>query len=472
MIFSQLEYLFFFSAVFVAYWLCPNRFKVVLLLAASLLFYASWNVKYLGLIIFSACVDFFVAKGIDGHPQRRWRNGLLMVSLVTNLGVLGLFKYYGFFDDSVIALLSEVGLTVHLTTIQLLLPVGISFYTFQSMSYTIDVWRGDRRAEGSLVHFTTYVAFFPQLVAGPIVRVGELMPQLKKPPGFSTEKFKLGGKLFFWGLLKKNVFADLVAVKCVDVIFANPGQFDTLTLWLGALAYSLQIYADFSGYTDMARGSALMLGFELPENFRTPYLSKSLTEFWRRWHISLSFWLRDYLYISLGGNRGGQFKTYRNLFYTMVLGGLWHGAAWTFVIWGILHGVGLMVHRGWSAHTREWRRLNDFRGTVLYRAASMICTFLFVCLCFVIFRTPTLSDASAYLGGLLFPQSGIQQLHPVAIGLITVFVVGSLVGSRVSVSTLYSKLPWWLRSVGYCMAFLILLLLTPQSAVPFVYFQF
>ncbi len=472
MIFSQLEYLFFFGAIFVAYWLCPRRAKVPVLLASSLVFYASWNVKYLGLILFSACIDYFVARAIDGERSKRRRDGLLWVSMVTNLGILGLFKYFGFFSESVGSLLSVLGVAVHMPTLNLLLPVGISFYTFQSMSYTVDVWRGERESESSLMHFTTYVAFFPQLVAGPIVRIGELMPQLKAPPDFSISQFKSGGKLFFWGLIKKNVFADLVAVKCVDIVFANPGQFDTSTLWLGAFAYSLQIYADFSGYTDMARGSALMLGFELPENFRTPYLSKSLTEFWRRWHISLSFWLRDYLYISLGGNRGSQFKTYRNLMYTMLLGGLWHGAAWTFVIWGALHGGGLMLHRWWLAVTSSHDQLAVWRTQLWYRALAMSITFTFVCLCFVIFRTTTLDDALAYLGGLLTLQSGSHQLHPVAVGLVLLFALGSLIGTRIDVEEMYASTPWWLRSVGYVVALLLLLLLTPTSAVPFVYFQF
>ena len=472
MIFSQLEYLFFFSFVFVSYWLSPRQFKVPLLLIASLLFYASWNFRYLGLILFSAGVDFFVARRIEGETRQSRRNALLWVSLVTNLGVLGLFKYYGFFSQSVADLLGSLGVAAHLPTLNLLLPVGISFYTFQSMSYTIDVWRGQRPAETSLVHFTTYVAFFPQLVAGPIVRVSELMPQLKSPPNFCVSKFKRGGKLFFWGLIKKNIFADLVAVKCVDVVFSNPSQFDGATLLLGALAYSLQIYADFSGYTDMARGSALMLGFELPENFRTPYLSRSLTEFWRRWHISLSFWLRDYLYIALGGNRGSTGKTYRNLMYTMLLGGLWHGAAWTFVIWGALHGGGLMAHRWWSSRTQNHEVLGRLRTTKWYNAFAMFATFIFVCLCFVIFRTTTLGHAIDYLQGLMTFQDGIRQLHPVALGLIFIFGAGTVLGQRVEIEKIYERTPWWLRSAAYCVAFLALLVMTPQSAVPFVYFQF
>ena len=353
MIFSQIEYLFFFVLVFGIYWMTPRRRRVWILLIASCVFYGSWNVRYLALIWASTLVDFVAAGRMYRAERAAVRARWLLASLVANLGALAVFKYYGFFTESLAAMLEAVGIAVHMPSLELLLPVGISFYTFQSMSYTIDVWRGRRAPETGLVYFATYVSFFPQLVAGPIVRSDELIPQLRAPPPLSVSKVKRGGKLFLWGLIKKNIFADLVAVKCVDVIFANPAAFDTPTLWLGALGYSLQIYADFSGYTDMARGSALMLGYELPENFRTPYLSRSLTEFWRRWHMSLSTWLRDYLYISLGGNRGGRTKTYRNLMLTMLLGGLWHGAAWTFVVWGALHGGGLALHRLWRTRTGD-----------------------------------------------------------------------------------------------------------------------
>ncbi len=472
MIFSQIEYLFFFVAVFLLYWATPRGRRIWVLLGASLAFYGTWNVRYLALILGSTLVDYVAARRIEASDDAGTRNRWLLASLVANLGSLAFFKYYGFFATSVSALFTAVGLRADVPTLSLLLPVGISFYTFQSMSYTIDVWRGHLRSESSLVHFATYVAFFPQLVAGPIVRVGELMPQLKAPPSLTVSKVKRGGKLFLWGLTKKNLFADLVALKCVDVVFANPGAYDTPTLWLAALGYSLQIYADFSGYTDMARGSALMLGYELPENFRTPYRSRNISEFWRRWHISLSSWLRDYLYISLGGNRHGTWRTYRNLMLTMLLGGLWHGAAWTFVVWGGLHGGALALHRWWSRRTRDDPAWRARRTNPVYGAACGVGTFVFVCLCFVLFRATSFGDAATLIGHLFVPTGGGRLIHLAPLTLVTVFAVGTVVGARIDVGAIYDRVPWPLRSVGYACVVVALFTLTPNTAVPFVYFQF
>ena len=471
MIFSQIEYFLFFGLIFVLHWALPRRHRVAALFVASLLFYGSWNMRYLVLILGSTLLDFIAARRMaaasERHIKRRW----LWASLAGNLGSLGVFKYYEFFVGSAATLLGALGLEVHASTLGLLLPVGISFYTFQSMSYTIDVYRGEREPEPSLLRFATYVAFFPQLVAGPIVRSYELLGQLRAGPSISVDRVKRGGKLFLWGLIKKNIFADLVAIKCVDVVFARPGDFDTATLWLAAVGYSLQIYADFSGYTDMARGSALLLGYELPENFQTPYRSRSITEFWRRWHISLSSWLRDYLYISLGGNRRGRLMTYRNLMLTMLLGGLWHGAAWTFVAWGGLHGGALAVHRVWvrTARGEGWDRA---RRTLLYSAVAGVGTFLFACLCFVLFRAQTFGDALAVAVGMFVPTDGERVLHPVALGPVLIFAVGTLAGAHLDVPRLYRAVPWPLRSVGYAVAVMGLLLLTHASGVPFVYFQF
>ncbi len=472
MIFSQVEYFLFFGVVFTLYWALPRRAKLPLLLLASLLFYASWNAKYLLLILGSTGLDYVagirVAASTDPRVRKRW----LVASLTGNLGCLGIFKYYGFFAESVAELLGTFGLNVHMTTLDVLLPVGISFYTFQSMSYTIDIYRGDREPERSLPLFATYVAFFPQLVAGPIVRSQELIPQLKNPPPLTVEKVKRGGKLFFWGLFKKIIFADFVAVKCVDLVFADPGAFNTPTLWLAALGYSLQIYADFSGYTDMARGSALLLGYELPINFVTPFRSRSLSEFWRRWHISLSSWLRDYLYISLGGNRAGSWATYRNLMITMLLGGLWHGAAWTFVAWGFLHGAGLGLHRFWSRSFAIGEAWDRRREGALYGAAAGLVTFLFVCLCFVIFRAATFADAATIISGMFIPTGGRQLIHIAVLGFVGLFAAGTLIGPAIDLEKVYYAIPWPLRSLGYILAMFFLATFKPTSGVPFVYFQF
>lgn len=472
MIFSQIEYFYFFGLVLALHFAVPRRRRIWVLLTASLVFYGTWNYQYLALILGSTFVDHIAAWRVYRSDVARTRNRWLLASLVANLGSLAVFKYLDFFIGSVDGLLGAVGIDAHLPTLHLLLPVGISFYTFQSMSYTIDVWRRERAPEPSVIHFATYVAFFPQLVAGPIVRAGDLIDQLKDPPPATVSKFKRGSKLFLWGLLKKNLFADLVAIKSVDVVFSNPSAFDTPSLWLAALAYSLQIYADFSGYTDMARGSALLMGYELPENFRTPYLSRSITEFWQRWHISLSSWLRDYLYIALGGNRGGTWKTYRNLMLTMLLGGLWHGAAWTFVVWGALHGAALGLHRWWSRRTAKDARWIARRRSPLYSMTAGALTFVFVCLCFVLFRADTFDSAATMIWHLFAYQDGLRALHIAPVFLVALFALGTLVGARLDLPKLYARIPWPLRSVGYAGVVLLLLLLTPSSAVPFVYFQF
>ncbi|MBU1429097.1 MBOAT family protein [Myxococcota bacterium] len=472
MIFSQIEYLFFFVTVFTLHWLLPRRLRVPFLFFTSLAFYGSWNARYLLLILGSTLIDFVAGDRIYKSKSDQARNRWLLASLIANIGSLAVFKYFNFFIESVASLLSALGLQANLPTLNVLLPVGISFYTFQSMSYTIDIWRREREPEESLLLFATYVSFFPQLVAGPIVRAGELLGQLKSPPSLSVDKVKRAGKYFLWGLIKKNIFADLVAVKCVDVVFSDPSRFDTPTLWLAALGYSLQIYADFSGYTDMARGSALLLGYELPENFRTPYRARSITAFWQRWHISLSGWLRDYLYIALGGNRGGRYKTYRNLMLTMLLGGLWHGAAWTFVVWGGAHGAALALHRAWRGGLGARPALRALQGQAWYGALAGLLTFLFVCLTFVLFRATSFEAAAQLIVHLFIPQGGARAIHVAPLLLIVIFAAGTLLGARVDPRPLYDRVPWPLRALGYALAILALMILTPTSQVPFIYFQF
>ena len=472
MIFSQIEYFWFFGIVFALYWAVPARARLAVLVPASLLFYGTWNFKYLFLLVGTTGLDYFSAIKLSEARDERTRKLWLAGSLTANLGILSLFKYYGFFVRSIVGLLTAMGIDAHPATLDVLLPVGVSFYTFQSMSYTIDVYRGVEKPVRSPLMYLAFVSFFPQLVAGPIVRARHLVHQLQAPPDFDTARFKSGAKLFFWGLLKKNLFADLVAVRCVDLIFQSPGDFDRSSLWVAALGYSVQIYADFSGYSDMARGSARMLGYELPLNFETPYRSLNITDFWRRWHISLSSWLRDYLYISLGGNRKGRRRTWVNLFTTMLLGGLWHGAAWTFVIWGGLHGAALAVHKIFLERTEGNATLARLRPRLPYQAACWLVTFLFVCLCFVLFRAPDFGAAAAYLRGLFAPHGARHLIDLGALAPLLIFAAANLIGARFDVASWYTRTPWPLRSVGYAVAILVLLLLTPTAQVPFVYFQF
>lgn len=346
MLFNSSVFLVFFAAVYAAYLLLRrhHRLQNRLLLVASYVFYGWWDWRFLSLIVFSTCVDYVVGQRVHESEDERVRRRWLWVSVGTNLGLLAVFKYLGFFVDSAVALAAQLGWENAAPSLAIVLPVGISFYTFQTLSYTIDIHRRKLEPTRDVLDFALFVAFFPQLVAGPIERASAFLPQIAKPRKLDIAQVQLGLHLVVSGLAKKVLIADNAAVVS-NQVFNGYTEYGGLDLLLGALAFTLQIYGDFSGYSDIARGLAKMMGFELMLNFRLPYFAVSPSDFWRRWHISLSSWLRDYLYISLGGNRGGAWKTYRNLSLTMLLGGLWHGAAWNFVLWGAFHGAILVVYR-------------------------------------------------------------------------------------------------------------------------------
>ncbi len=430
MLFTSLEYFLFLPLVFVLYWLIPLSGRKPLLLSASFMFYAAWDWRFLGLILFSTCVDWLCGRAMPGLNRNRARV-VLWLSLACNLGVLGFFKYFNFFADSLRELLGWGAPS----SLHIILPVGISFFTFQSMSYTIDIYRG-RQKPAPVLDVFLFVAFFPQLVAGPIVRAVEFLPQLSPLPRFSMANLCEGVSLFLKGLGKKLLFADTLA-RFSDPIFAAPAAHTPLENLLALYAFAFQIYFDFSAYTDMARGSARVLGFNFPENFRLPYLAQSVREFWRRWHITLSTWLRDYLYISLGGGRGGAYRLCRNLMITMLLGGLWHGANWTFLVWGFLHGTALALERLWHTLRKDSSALPDSglpsQPGILGRAVRIVAVFHFVCLGWAVFRAQTLSDAALMLTrigeglGLLgqgkFAQIGIPISNPdTGIALVAVLV--------------------------------------------------
>jgi len=417
MLFNTLHFLGFFVVVFGVYWSLRSqrRSQNFVLLVASAFFYGYWNWKFLFLILASTLIDFACGIALDRPgASTRWRKGILLASLVANLGVLGFFKYFGFFVDSTVELLEALGLGAPEWELQVLLPIGISFYTFQTLSYTIDRYRRTLPAERSLLNFALYVSFFPQLVAGPIVRAKEFLPMAAAARVFRWESMRIGLQLVLWGLFKKAVVADNLA-PFIDGTFGSESALGAGVRLLAVYAFCIQIYCDFSGYTDIARGTAKLLGFEFPQNFRMPYFATNPGEFWRRWHITLSSWLRDYLYIPLGGNRTTAARTTRNLMITMVLGGLWHGAAWNFVLWGAYQGLLLGIHRALPKPAVP----RHASWTWIVNALKWFVFFHLVNLGWLFFRAESLDQIVAFLtpSGVSL-TSGLAISEPVARGLI------------------------------------------------------
>ena len=393
MLFNSLDFLIFFPVIVGLYFALSPKYRWVLLLGASYYFYMCWKAEYIILIVFSTLVDYFAAGQMARIQEKKKRRPFLYLSLLSNLGLLFFFKYWNFFSGETRALLDSWNIMVDVPTFQLLLPVGISFYTFQTLSYTIDVYNGKLEPEKNLGRFALYVSFFPQLVAGPIERATHLLPQLRQTFDFDYQRVVSGLQQMLWGFFKKVVIADRLAVY-VNEIYASPGDENGLALLLATYFFAFQIYCDFSGYSDIAIGAARVMGYDLMENFRTPYLSKSIREFWSRWHISLSTWFRDYLYIPLGGNRVPQVRWFLNLFIVFVVSGFWHGANWTFLIWGALHGSYLVAEI-------LWKRLPfaQFKGipTRLKNILSIGITFHLTLLAWVFFRANSLGDATTVI---------------------------------------------------------------------------
>ncbi len=353
MVFNSLDFFLFAAVFFPLYFALRGRARLWLSLIASYVFYGAWDWRFLALIVTSTLIDYYLGLSLEDEQNETRRKRLLQLSLIANLGFLAFFKYFNFFIESATAGLQGLGYDGSLSTLNIILPVGISFYTFQSMSYSIDVYRRQIPVERNLLRFATFIAFFPQLVAGPIVRASDFLPQFAKDREFEWTRFQVGLGQVIWGFFKKVAIADSIA-PFVDQVWASPGTFGALHLLIGVVFYSFQIYCDFSGYSDIAIGLARIMGFDFPKNFNKPYFSQNFSEFWQRWHISLSGWLRDYLYIPLGGSRGSKWFTWRNLMITMLLGGLWHGAAWVFVFWGFLHGSYQVVGRVLSPYWQKF----------------------------------------------------------------------------------------------------------------------
>ena len=463
MTFNSLQYLAFLPVVVVLYRLFPRRGRQWLLLVASYVFYGAWDWRFLGLLAVSTITDYTVGRRLAVTEDERSRRLLLMVSLAVNLGILGTFKYYGFFMDGLEDLLGSVGLEPNLGTLELVLPVGISFYTFQTLGYTIDVFRRQVEPCRDPVVFGVYVAYFPQLVAGPIERAERLIPQLERvETELDATRVTSSIALIIGGLTKKVVLADQLA-PIVDQAFSGEST-TTVSAVVGAVAFAGQIYGDFSGYTDIARGSSRLLGVELVENFREPYLSLSITDFWRRWHMSLSQWLRDYLYIPLGGNRGSRLATSRNLMITMLLGGLWHGAAWTFVVWGGLHGLYLLVERLLGIDRRRW--------SWWQRPFALLWTFSLVLFAWVFFRSPDMESAWDYLAGLLdWGSWDLPAGEWIWFGLATGgLILHDLIRPRLDRSSVVRRPILFGVLAGA--AVVAIVVVSGGTSVPFIYFQF
>jgi len=436
-----------------------------ILVIASYAFYAFWDYRFLVLIWVSTFVDFAMGQAMQRWPtRRRW---WLAISLGVNLGILGFFKYFNFFVGSAADALIELGFQANVPTLNIILPVGISFYTFQTLAYTIDVYRGKFAPERNLLNFALYVCYFPQLVAGPIERAQQLLPAIRTPRMLNMANFWSGLTLCLVGFFKKLAIADVVAI-FVDQGFAAPEQYSSFELVCIAYLFAFQIYADFSAYSDIARGVSRMMGIELMRNFESPYFSRNIQDFWRRWHISLSTWLRDYLYISLGGNRLGAVRTYINLMVTMILGGIWHGANWTFVIWGVIHGGVLAFHRRFMAGKQTvsqgwWQP-----------AVSMLATFHIVVLAWIFFRADSLEDSVDYFHYMLQLNGGIGDFVPPVVTSLVLLLMVDIPQHR---SKRHDFLLYWQplpRALWVGMMLFAMLTIGAQQAyeVPFIYFQF
>ncbi len=470
MLFNSFIFWAFFTLVIVLYWRLDHKRQNLLLLIASYVFYGYWDWRFLSLIVISTLIDFTVAQKVEASSERSLKRRWLLLSVFTNLGLLGFFKYFGFFVKEFALILEAMGVNASLPTLNIILPVGISFYTFQTLSYTIDVYRGVTKPTRSLLDFGVYVSFFPQLVAGPIERSKDLMPQILKPRKLDKGAFSEGLYHVLFGMFKKVVIADNMA-PIVDRIFSTPtAELASTEILLGVYAFSIQIYCDFSGYSSIAQGIAKWLGINLSWNFKMPYFSRTPSEFWQRWHITLSSWLRDYLYISMGGNRDGTAKTFRNLVFTMGLGGLWHGANWTFIVWGLLHG-GILV----AYHAIENAGLAIKKAAGAIRILAILIFFHLVCVTWIYFRADSLTQANE-LFLALFSSYQLTDFSQYIIGMLAFFCLPMLIlEQRIenSGNMLYVLgLRWPIRAAVYIYFVFMLLIFPPLTPQVFVYFQF
>lgn len=465
MLFNSVEFLLFFPVCLIIYWLLRSiRAQNIFLLLASYFFYAWWDYRFLSLIIFSSAVDWYCGLKIDSLPDKSQKRLWLGLSLLTNFGILAFFKYYNFFIPEFARLMNEIGFNTHWSSLQIILPVGISFYTFQTVSYSIDIYRGQLKPSRKIIDFFSFVSFFPQLVAGPIERASQLLPQFSKKRTLTNADIKFALRKILFGLFKKVALADACAVN-VDLIYKNHEHLHSVFILIGIILFAFQIYGDFSGYSDIAIGTARLFGFRLMENFNRPYFSYSIAEFWARWHISLSTWFRDYLYIPLGGNRKGKMNQIRNIMIVFTVSGLWHGANWTFLFWGFLNGLFFLP----SLYQNKNNKLSPIFIPI---------TFALVCFTWIFFRSQTITEAFSIIEHLFSFETSFSLLHTKA------FLDGKLLLiSCVFISMLlviegvhfFEKriqlLPVYLRWISYYLL-LVGILYCWSLERNFIYFQF
>lgn len=489
MVFNSYTFIVFFIIILVLHNLPFSwKTKKINLLLASYVFYAAWNPPFILLLWLSTVVDFYVGRALYNQENKHKRKMLLVISLIGNLGMLCFFKYGGFLLENFTQLVNLLGMDYHPAKPNIILPAGISFYTFTTLCYTIDMYKKKSEPVKSMLDFSLFVTFFPHLVAGPIVRPPQLVPQFENPHKASQKQLFHGFFLLSLGLFMKVVLADGMLADPANTVFNFAGPLRTLDAWTGVLAFSGQIFFDFAGYSTCAIGVASCLGFVLPQNFMYPYAAIGFSDFWRRWHITLSTWLRDYLYIPLGGNRQGQFRTYINLMITMLLGGLWHGANWTFVVWGALHGLYLWVEKLIREYPRAqagalaYVDAKEMPGAEILRNKNVtnfmiaMLTFFFINVTWVFFRSPDFHSAWNILGSMFHPVSNgaalLSNVSLLQVGIVVFFMLAFHWMLRdTKVIVLAEKMPWWL--LGIIWSFMILMLIWSQeSSSSFIYFQF
>lgn len=484
MLFNSLDFAFFLPIVFLLYWAIGSKKTHAqnwLILAASYVFYGWWDWRFLCLILFSTLLDYTIGLSFKRHEKAKTRKLLLWLSLGVNLGLLGVFKYYGFFLDSFVEAFSIFGQQISPNTLNIILPVGISFYTFQTLSYTIDVFRKKIEPTKDFISFAAFVSFFPQLVAGPIERASNLLPQFQNKRSFNYHQTVNGLRQILWGLFKKVVIADNCA-QYADMIFNGSENYGGSTLLLGAVFFAFQIYGDFSGYSDIAIGTARLFGFNLMKNFAFPYFSRDIAEFWRRWHISLSTWFKDYLYIPLGGSKVSRPKVIRNIFIIFIVSGFWHGANWTFIMWGILNALYFLPL---LLIKQNRKHVNSIAGNSRWfpsirEALSIITTFGLTCLAWIFFRAENVSHAFSYLSevfsGTLFTAPAMLDTgdFPLTLALLVIFILIEWIGrsGNFALEGITSLSSRTLRWSVYCLLIFCIGMFMQASGSPFIYFQF